>query len=113
MSEKSSTLIGKMRHRIKFQSLTLASDGQGGSVETWVDFAEVWAHVKPTTGKERIYAQRVEDIQDQTIIIRYLAGINTTMRIIFEGRILQIKDITNDVESKFWQSITTSETPGT
>ena len=113
MREKSSTLIAKMRHRIKFQSLSLVSDGQGGSTESWVDFAEVWADVKPISGRERLFAQRIEDIQDHKIIIRYLDGITTTMRIVFNNRIFQIKDITNDVESKFWMSILTQETPGT
>jgi len=113
MREKSSTLIGKMRHRIKFQTLSLVGDGQGGSVETWTDFAEVWADVKPTSGRERLYAQRIEDLQDHKITIRYLEGINTTMRIDFQGRIFQIKDITNEVESRFWQTLMTQEVTGT
>lgn len=113
MAKKSSTVIANLRHRIKFQTLGLTSDGQGGSVEAWTDFAEVWAEVKPSSGRERIYAQRVEDIYDHKISIRYLEGINTTMRILFDNRIFQIKAIQKDIESRFWMTLLTEEKVGT
>lgn len=113
MSEKSSTNISKLRHRIKFQTLALTADGQGGSSEAWSDFAEVWAELKPTSGRERLFAQRIEDIYSHKITIRKLNGISTTMRIAFGARIFQIKSIQKDVESNFWMTILTEEKVGT
>lgn len=50
-------MIGALDQRITLQSYSTTSDGGGGSVETWADFAtvpNVWARVEPMSGGERM-----------------------------------------------------------
>lgn len=50
-------MIGQLDQRITFQSVTEASDGGGGTIETWADFATtptVWADAQPLYGKEAV-----------------------------------------------------------
>lgn len=105
--------IGNLRHRITFQNLILAPDGQGGSSESWADFATVWAELTPVTSKERLYAQRIEAIGTHRIVIRYLDGISPTMRITFMGRVFQIKGIDKVDERRFWMKLDVEENTGT
>lgn len=47
---------GNLDQRVTLQEATTASDGGGGTTETWGDFAtvpDVWANVVPASGGER------------------------------------------------------------
>lgn len=101
--------ISELRHRIKFQSLVRASDGQGGFEESWVDFTEVWAKVKPSIGKERYFSDRVEPITSHKIVIRWTTGLVESMRIRFEDRTFQIKSIDREDERRFFIYIDAEE----
>ena len=113
MTAKAPTTIGSLRHRITFQSLSTVADGQGGSTESWTNFKTVWAELKPTSGRERMFAQRIEDVYSHKITIRKTDGITTTMRISFQNRIFQIKSIQKDIEEPFWMHLLTEEKVGT
>jgi SPP1 family predicted phage head-tail adaptor len=102
-----------LRHRIKFQSLTLAIDDTGGQVETWADFAEVWASIEPKLDRERYFAQRNEPLYSHKIRLRYLAGLKASMRILFDGRIFEVKGVINEEEIKDWIEIRAMERTGT
>lgn len=105
--------IGELRHRITFQSLSLTSDGQGGSSTSWTNFKTVWARIKPISGRERNFAQRIEDVYTHEITIRKCDGLTTTMRISYQNRIFQVKSIQKDTEENFWMKILTEEKVGT
>jgi len=105
--------IGDLRHRITIESLTLAGDGQGGSSETWATFATVWASVEPVKGGERFFSEQIQYQRTHKIIIRHLTGINSTMRISFDGRTFQIKAIRRADERKFFMLIDAEENQGT
>jgi SPP1 family predicted phage head-tail adaptor len=85
------------------------SDGQGGFEETWVDVIEVWAKIKPSSGKERYFANRIEPDTTHKIVIRWASGLNESMRILFEGRIFQIKSIDREDERRFFMYIDAEE----
>lgn len=42
--------IGMMDRRVKFESPTKAADGSGGQIETYEQWLETWAFVKPING---------------------------------------------------------------
>lgn len=113
MTTKQPVNIGELRHRITFQSLSLTGDGQGGSLTSWTNFKTVWAKLKPISGRERNFAQRIEDVYTHEITIRKLDGITTTMRISFQNRIFQVKSIQPIDEERFWMKILTEEKVGT
>lgn len=86
---------GSLRHRIKIQRPSLQSDGGGGGVLTFADYAEMRAFVKPTTGSERLYSMRLEANTTHRIFIRYRDDLTTTDRINFNGRLMQIRALIN------------------
>lgn len=92
------TVAGRLRHRIKIQSLGLADDGMGGQTEAWSDMANVWASIEPLTGKELFIAQQVESNVTHKITMRYLAGITTKHRILFGSRVFEIVSIRDEEE---------------
>lgn len=101
------------RHRITFQNLTLTPNDSGGQDETWTDFTSAWASIKPKIVKELPFAQRIEPRTDHDIRIRYQAGLNTSMRIVFGSRIFEIKAIIIEDEIKEFISIYAAERTGT
>lgn len=112
--------IGDLRHRIRFQTLTQTSDGQGGQVEAWVnlisgtdDEASIWAYVKPVSSRERLYAQQIEYQRSHVVTIRYRDDITQEMRFIFDGREFQIKGTIRPDERKFYLMFDAEENQGT
>lgn len=104
--------IAELRHRIKFQSLSRTPDGQGGFTESWTDFTEVWAKIIPKNGKERYFSQQIQPVISHEITVRWLEGITTEMRILFEGRIFQIHSIRRDIEERWFITIDAEEGVG-
>jgi SPP1 family predicted phage head-tail adaptor len=89
---------GELRHRVSFQSKTgtPVPDGYGGSAVPWVDFAtNIAASIVPTTGRELLAAQAVQNESRFTITTRYVAGIIPAMRIVFGTRVFNILDTSN------------------
>ncbi len=88
-------IIGSLRHRISLQESTLVSDGQGGYTETWENYADVWADVKPLKSYEKFQAATLQTPTSHKITIRYRQGVLPKHRIKFGERIMDIKGIIN------------------
>lgn len=87
---------GKLRHKVTIQSRTLTADSYGGQTETWATFAAgVWAAVEPLTSSEQWRAQQAQASVSHRVTIRYLAGVEPTMRVLFGTRHLNIGSIRN------------------
>ena len=86
--------IGKMRHRITFQSLPDDKDTMGGYGDEWVDGATVWAQISPVSGRE-YFSQMRESTVSHKIYCRYRPGISPRMRIKFGKRIFRIISVLN------------------
>jgi len=87
--------IGDLRHRITFQKLTTSVNENGFEVETWEDFKTVWAAVSNLHGREYFAAAAVQAENTVKFTIRYLTGLDTTMRILFRGKQYNITAIDN------------------
>ena len=99
---------GKLRHAIAFERKGHAPDGAGGSAVTWVTVSTasaVRAWVKPTTGNERLMAQRTEANITHLIYARYRDDILTGDRINFGGRLMRVKAVINIEEMNLWVEI--------
>lgn len=106
---------GELRHRIRFESFTKASDGQGGTIPTWTTFNTVWAKVVAAPKPERNFAGQLQTQRTHKITVRYLADIDPSMRIvnIATGSTYQIKSIIQVDDQRFWQVIDVEENQGT
>lgn len=96
--------IGECRHVVRFQSPTVAPDGDGGTVEAWTDLEPVW-HVA-------IYPATVRDLERQTAATivatathvihgRYRPDVKVDARMLFEGRTFRITGVNTPRERKF------------
>lgn len=97
--------IGELRHRVSFERMSRASDGQGGSVITWNQLQTCWAKIESSLGREEQFAQNLRDTKELKITTRNTLDfeINKAMdRIEFNGRHFQIKSIEYVDERKFW-----------
>lgn len=76
---------GNLDRRITIQAPTRSRNSLGEEVQSWSDTAEVWAEVKPLTGRELFQAQQVVEQATHQVTIRYRAGITSDMRVVRDG----------------------------
>jgi SPP1 family predicted phage head-tail adaptor len=88
-------LPAKMDKQVTIQSVTQTTDDQGGFTEAWATFATVWAYVRPVKGYERFQAQQLQTPVTHKLTVRYLAGVTTKHRILFDSRVFEIKEVIN------------------
>ena len=89
---------GKLRQMIVIQSHTFTTDDFGGQIEAWADVATVAASVEPLSGRELIAAQAAQSEITTRFVVRYLAGIEPAMRIVYNGKIYNISAIIDPEE---------------
>jgi len=94
------TPLGSMRHRVKLQSATLATDAAGGSVPAWSDVATVWAAIAPISGQEMFTAQQFSAKVSHWIRIPYRTGVTPLMRLLYGTRAFNIQSVVNEDERK-------------
>lgn len=87
--------ISALNKRITIQELKTTINENGFEVEDWIDFKTVWAGVSNLHGREYFEAAAVQMESTVKFTIRYLAGIDTSMRILFKGRYYNITSIDN------------------
>lgn len=87
---------GDLRHKITIQTLTTSIGTNGFTTESWTNLKTVWAKAQGLFGREFFAAQQVNSKASCKFIIRYIANLDTSMRIAYEGKnynILYIDDI--------------------
>lgn len=90
--------IGSYRHRVTFQNPGAAvPDGDGGYTQTWTDLAEWYVSIQPASARdlERVAAGTVIATATHIIRGRYLAGVSTQTRMVFNGRTFEITGVSN------------------
>jgi SPP1 family predicted phage head-tail adaptor len=70
-----------MRHRITIQQQTMTKNSVGEEVIVWTTFATVWAIKEPAVGNAYYQAKQTDAQVDGRFKIRYLRGLQPTMRI--------------------------------
>ena len=80
---------------VQLQRAEIARDSFGGTIETWVDVAEVWASVNQTGVSEKFEndANRAIAKRSAQITIRWRPGVLETMRVIHAKLIWDIEGI--------------------
>ena len=97
-----SNLASKMRHRITIQEQVLTADGAGGNTASWTNYAVVWAYIADMSSlsgmnlrSEKNFAGQLQERTPYKITIRYLSGVMASMRVLYDGRIYNIRSINN------------------
>lgn len=98
---------GKLSTLIEIQRNTTSSDGEGGFTDSWAADPPggVWAMVKPMSGAERWFADRVAPGNRYRFVIRYRDDGNgapyysAADRIVYQGRTYGIESVI-DIEDE-------------
>jgi len=91
--------IGEMRHRITFQRVTPSVNENGFESEVPQDYKTVWAEASNLSGKEYFSAAQVNEENTVKFTIRFLEGLDQTMKILFQGKAYNITAI-DDIKYK-------------
>lgn len=109
---------GELRHRIAFEQLLKTQTADGSCAGTWSpatavgNAGTVWAKITPVNGLEKMFAMRLDADITHKIVTRWIEGADTSMRIIFEGRIFQIHSIFRSHEVREYMDILAVEGVG-
>lgn len=89
---------GELRHKVIIQQNTPKRDAMNAEVDSWAEYATVWASIEPIRGKEFWDSQQVNAEITGKIKLRYLSGITSKMRVKYETRIFEILSVINPGE---------------
>ena len=81
---------GKLRHRITIEAPTAVQDQYGEPVEGWTPFVSVMASREDLAGREWFAAQQTQSEVTTRFVLRYVAGVTTTMRVALDGVVYNI-----------------------
>lgn len=91
---------GDLRHRVEIQKKEFTQGGDTGEmIPHWVSLASVHAKVEPLSAREFITASATMSKVSTRIVIRYRAGVDATMRIVYRGKVYNIEGVLPDLVS--------------
>lgn len=91
---------GRLRHRVTIQRQTQTQNPLTGELTVaWTDVATVWAAVEPISAREFVTSQEPNARVTTRVTIRYLDGIQPSMRLIHRGRRFNIHGVLEDMDS--------------
>ena len=102
-------MIGALRHRLILQEEARDTDAGGGTTLTWSDIATVWGRVEPLAGAERLQAMQLESRVSHRVTIRNRTGVSAGMRLVHNGRALNIRTVIDPDARKHWLELMCEE----
>lgn len=84
---------GSLNKRAKIQQIATAQNTFGEAEEAWTDIANVWVEEIPLSGREFFAAKQINASLTTKIRMRYRPDIKPEMRILLEGRTLDINNV--------------------
>jgi SPP1 family predicted phage head-tail adaptor len=91
---------GQFDQRISLQQKRTVRDSYGQETVTWSEFATVWAKAEPLAGREYFSAQQMQSAATVRFRVRYRAGIDDTMRVVWRDKPYEITSEPIDLEGK-------------
>lgn len=96
----SGVAAGKLRHWIELQSPNITQDPETGEQVThWATYAEVWADIAPSSGREFVAAAAEQSEVRGKITIRYRDDVNASHRVLYRGKWYAILAVLDDNDS--------------
>lgn len=101
-------MIGKMRHRVTFQVVTITDQPGGGAIEDWADELTTWAEVIPLKPSKVLQDNQVQLKNGFTVRVRWANGriVDKKRRIVYKGVNYSINGVFVIDEAKRFYEIT-------
>lgn len=99
----------RLRHRLVLQQEVLTPDESGGFTRSWQDVAALWAEIVPLGGsdsrnigatKETFAAGQMQAQVSHRILLRYREAVTPAMRLLFDGRMFNIRSVISPAEGR-------------
>lgn len=84
---------GRLDRRLTIESNEPIQDQFGSMTAAWLPFATVWGRVSPVSGTEPFKSDQVTAAAATKFRIRWIDGLTESMRIVYNGRNYNIKNI--------------------
>lgn len=97
--------VSDFRHKITIQTPARVPDGQGGWTVTYSTHIETWAKIEPLKASQIYFAQQNQHQISHKITMRYVSGLTADMRISFDSRLFEIREIRDLLERKRFQEV--------
>jgi SPP1 family predicted phage head-tail adaptor len=82
---------GRLKNKVIIQNVTEVVNSLGEATRSYSEFARVWASVEGVSSKESLGPTGKVDFSiTHRVRMRYVDGLDNTMRIIYRGRTLEI-----------------------
>jgi SPP1 family predicted phage head-tail adaptor len=98
----------RLKHRMTLQQEVITPDSAGGYEKSWADVAQLWAEIAPVTatgtgtgrmsGREVMVGGQLQPEISHRITVRYQEGVTAAMRLVYEGRVFNIRQVANVLE---------------
>lgn len=119
MSSPKRHMASTLRHRMSLQQEVLTQDAVGGYTRSWLEVAQVWGRIEPVGGSDarqsafnskEVYASgQIQNQITHRITMRYMEGVQPTMRLVYQERLLEIRYVIDVDEGKNKLEILASE----
>lgn len=90
---------GDLKHRVLIQSRGTSKDSDGDTVETWTDFATLWAACEPVSVRDFIASRAPQSEIAVRFKVRYRDDLLASMRIVHRGAAYNIAGVLPDKDS--------------
>ena len=89
-----------LRHKVRFQELGTDTDDFGEPSSEWEDIEQPYQYVQiiPLNGSEKYQSKHLNAEVNHKIRMRYRAGLNSSMRVVYGERIFEIDAVLNVYE---------------
>ena len=92
--------IGNKQKRVRIEQQVSVADGQGGHTIAYAVRAVVWAHERPLSGKEALYAAQLTAVLSSVWEIWFRTDINIKDRIRYKNRVLEIESYIDPTDKR-------------
>lgn len=82
---------GLLREEIVLQQRTDTVDSFGQPIPVWSNLDTEWAAAEPERGREFFVAQQLQAVEPIRFRLRYRADVTASMRVLWRGKIYDIK----------------------
>lgn len=91
---------GQLTQRVTLQQRVTTTNAIGETVSTWADVATVWAGAEPLRGRELFAASQAQSSVSVRLTIRWRAGVDAGMRVVWRGEPYAIEGEPIDVDGR-------------
>jgi SPP1 family predicted phage head-tail adaptor len=95
--------VGRLKHRVTLQQRSAQFDSLGRQQrgqEQWVTVDRLWSEVLELSGREAEIARQTVSDATHAVTIRFRSGVSSEQRLLYRGRVLEIKAVTDGDNSR-------------